>query len=67
MTCKLTPARAEFLRAASSSDGVRAVDYYPPVKWALSRGYVKATPQRMGGAIYHITAVGKAAHPEVCV
>lgn len=61
MTKEMTKPRAEFLRGAKEPKGISAVDYYPPAKWALEKGYVTVTVGRFGGSTYRITPDGEAA------
>lgn len=62
-----TPARVEFLqRAAMVGRGTYAVDYYPPAKWALARGYVERAGLGPGSEhLYRITDAGRAWLAEV--
>ena len=62
-----TPARVEFLQRAAMRDrGTYAVDYYPPLKWALTRGYVERTGIGPGREHrYRITDAGRAWLAEV--
>ena len=53
-----TAPRVEFLKKART--GTTSVDYYPPVKWAIGKGFVTETRGKFGGTTYRITPEGEA-------
>lgn len=58
---EVTPARCEFMRRAAMGErGTYAVDYYPPAKWALARGYAERVGLGPGSEHrYRITDAGR--------
>jgi hypothetical protein len=62
---KMSQARKEFLTEASEPRGKIAVDYYPPVKWAVAQGFVTLKKTgTFGSTTYFITETGKEALKE---
>jgi hypothetical protein len=59
MKNELSKARRDFLQEASNAAGTKAVEYYPPLKWALAKGYVEGRQHRFS-TTYYITDAGKA-------
>lgn len=54
---EVTSARVELMQLAMHERGTFAVDYYPPAKWALARGYVEIVG--LGSNRYRITDAGR--------
>ena len=61
---EMTKARREFLTETSKAGGRISVDFYPPVKWAMAKGYVTLKTGQFGSTTYFITEAGHEALKE---
>lgn len=59
----MTAPRRELLREACDERGVYAVQYYQPLQWALTMGYVETFGR--GANRYRITDAGREALAEL--